>query len=126
MFVDAGWNTLSRGRSPYGYIVRYGKYGIIAAEARKTALCAMSTTEAEHYGATEAGKMIQWIRGLWDEMGILDPGPTVMWEDNQGAIALTKDAVAHARNKHYRLRQYFLRDLQERRIITVLHYSRHY
>jgi hypothetical protein len=121
VFVDAGWNTLSRGRSPYGYIVRYGKYGIIAAEARKTALCAMSTTEAEHYGATEAGKMIQWIRGLWDEMGILDPGPTVMWEDNQGAIALTKDAVAHARNKHYRLRQHFLRDIQERRIITVLH-----
>ena len=37
-------------------------------------------------------------------------GPTVIHEDNQGAIALARNPVAHARTKHIDIHYHFIRE----------------
>jgi len=48
---------------------------------------------------------------------------TPVYEDNQGAISLAKDMTGHARTKHFRIRQHYLRQLTRDRVIDVRHVS---
>ena len=45
--------------------------------------------------------------------------PTVLWEDNQGAIALAKNPVFHKRTKHIQIRYHFVRDAVDDKVIDV-------
>ena len=123
VYVDAGWNTIpENSKSPYGFFIKYGKYGVITSEAKTTGLICHSTCEAEHYAATEAGKALEWLRGLCEELGMPQEA-TPVYEDNQGAISLAKDMTGHARTKHFRIRQHYLRQLTRDRVIDVRHVS---
>ena len=46
-------------------------------------------------------------------------GATVIWEDNQAAIAMSKNPVQTKRNKHMLLKYHYLRDLVESNIIRL-------
>ena len=45
--------------------------------------------------------------------------PTVLWEDNQGAIALAKNPVFHKRTKHIQMRNHFVRNAVDDKVIYV-------
>ena len=45
--------------------------------------------------------------------------PIVMMEDNQGAIALAKNPIAHSRTKHIDIRFHFIREAQENGLIQI-------
>ncbi len=50
--------------------------------------------------ATQATKEAVWLRQLLKDMGYKQKGPTILHEDNQGCIMLSKNPVYHARTKH--------------------------
>ena len=58
---------------------------------------AMSTTEAEHMALSSATQEAIWLRRLLADLKSPETGPTVVYENNQGAIALAKSPVAHKR-----------------------------
>ena len=41
-----------------------------------------------------------WLRQLQEELGVTETGPTLIYEDNQGAISMAKNPVFHKRTKH--------------------------
>ena len=43
----------------------------------------------------------------------------VLWEDNQGAIALAKNPVFHKHTKHIQIRYHFVRDAVDDKVIDV-------
>ena len=45
--------------------------------------------------------------------------PITMMEDNQGAIALAKNPIAHSRSKHIDIRFHFIREAQENGLIQI-------
>ena len=47
-----------------------------------------------------ATQEIAWLKKLQTDLRVTLLGPTVLMEDNQGAIAITKNPVRHARTKH--------------------------
>ena len=73
-------------------------------------LVALSTTEAEHIAAVEAGKEILWMRQLMGELGYDTSGPSVLRMDNQSAIAVSKNPEHHGKMKHLSLCLFWLRD----------------
>ena len=79
--------------------------------SKRQPIVTLSTTEAEYVAMAEAGKSLLWLRGLLEDMGFPQQGPTVLHCDNQSAIALVKDPVYHERTKHIRRRYHFIREV---------------
>ena len=59
-----------------------------------------------------SGKGAVWLRSLLEELNPVERAPyaTIIYCDNQGAIALAKDPKFHARTKHIALRHHFIRE----------------
>ena len=74
---------------------------------------ALSSCEAEYMGETQATKEAIWLRSLLKELlGKEEPAATIIYGDNQGAIALAKNPQFHARTKHITIQHHFVREKQ--------------
>ena len=67
--------------------------------------------EAEYVALSVATQEAMWLRQPMMELqNEKELPPTVLWEDNQGAIALAKNPVFHKRTKHIQIRYHFVSD----------------
>ena len=114
--ADHGGNP-DNGKSTGGYVVKIGS-GAVSWSSKLQPLVALSTTEAEHVSAVEAGKEILWLRQFMGELGYRPSGPSVLWMDNQSAIAVSKNPEHHGKMKHLSLRLFWLRDAVEEGLIA--------
>jgi hypothetical protein len=114
--ADHGGNP-DNGRSTGGYVVKIGS-GAVSWSSKLQSLVALSTTEAEHISAVEAGKEIIWMRNLLGELGFQFSGPSMLRMDNQSAIAVSKNPEHHGKMKHLSLRLFWLQDAVEQGLIA--------
>ena len=84
--------------------------GAVSWLSKKQATVALSTAEAEYVALSAATQEVIWLRRLLTDVGVPPEGPTVVHEDNQGAIAMAKNPVGHARTKHIDIRYHFVRE----------------
>ena len=51
----------------------------------------------------KAGKEAIWLQRILKELGLIDysPSPTLIYEGNQGTIALAEDPEFHRQTKHW-------------------------
>ena len=75
---------------------------------------ALSSTEAEYMAMSSAAQEAIWLRRLLSSLGFSQK-PTILYEDNQGAIALSKNPKSHSRTKHIDIRYHFIREIIERK-----------
>ena len=70
---------------------------------------------------TQAAKETIWLRQLMSELGFQTTirKPTIVYEDNQSAIALAKNPVYHARTKHIDVQYHFIRNKVESKEIEL-------
>jgi hypothetical protein len=83
--------------------------GAISWGSKKQELVTLSTTRAKYVVATHATKEIIWLHHLMGEVFHPLEHPTILYGDNQSAIALTKDGSYHARTKHIDIHYHFIR-----------------
>ncbi|KAI7966516.1 hypothetical protein MJO29_002264 [Puccinia striiformis f. sp. tritici] len=72
----------------------------------------LSTTEAEYRSCSETGQDVRWAQQLLDNIYPflnLISSPITLYCDNQGALALLKDAVYQHRTRHINVRHHWLR-----------------
>ena len=62
-------------------------------------------------------------RGLKDEMGFPESGPTRLWIDNKATVALAHDPTSFSKIKHVARRHHFLRECVESGALDVGHIS---
>src|SRR5579859_2376507 len=119
-YSDADWaGDMDTRKSTTGYVVMLNN-GAIAWKSRRQPTVALSTMESEYMALTEATKELKWIRTLLAELSYSNKNsPTDLFSDNQSAIALSKNPVAHARAKHIDLRHHFVREAIQDKIIWV-------
>ena len=60
----------------------------------------MSSTEAEFIAACDAGKNSLYIRSILEDMKLPQDDAPIIYEDNQGAIALANAGRPTKRTKH--------------------------
>lgn len=113
-YTDADWaGDLATRRSTSGYIFNLGS-GAISWSSKRQPTVALSSCEAEYMGETQATKEAIWLRRLLGElMGRPEPAATVIFGDNQGAIALARNPQFHSRTKHIDIQHHFVREAQE-------------
>ena len=80
---------------------------------------ARSTSEAEYMALSDCAQELVWVRRFMAELKESQNKPTVIYEDNQGCIAMSYNPVDHRRSKHIHVRYHFLRELIQANELTV-------
>jgi hypothetical protein len=96
-------------RSTGGFIFFLGG-AAISWRSKLQAGVALSSTEGEYVALSVAAQEAIYLRNLLKELGVCSDKPTVIYEDNQAAIAIARSAQYHGRLKHVDVRAHFVRD----------------
>lgn len=73
-------------------------------------IVALLSTEAEYIATTEAAKEPIWLKGLLEELKLLEQVVKIYF-DSQSSIYLCKTPVFHERSKHINVKYHFIRDV---------------
>ena len=119
--ADFGGDLDSR-RSTTAYIFMLNK-GAISWGSRLQPTVAASTTEAEYMAAAVAAREALWIKKLMTDLGVSAPGPIRVSCDNQAALSLLKDPIAHSRTKHIDIMHHFARERVMRKELAFVYCS---
>lgn len=111
-YSDADWAAdQSDRRSITGYCFSLTKCGpVISWRSKKQPTVALSTCEAEYMALAATTQESLYLVQLLGEMDSeCQYTPVTIFEDNQGAIALSKNPVCRQRCKHVDIRYHFIR-----------------
>ena len=90
--------------------------------SKKQGVVALSTAEAEYVELASATQEALWIRLLMTELKGQPPETgTLIFEDNQSAIAMTKNLQYHGRSKHVSIKFNFIRDQVSKGSVHVIY-----
>ena len=109
-YSDSDWagDVVTR-RSTSGYVMKYGN-STVSWCSRRQATVAKSSTEAEYVALSLATQEVIWLRRLLSDLGVEVSAPTMIQEDNQGAIDLSRNPKHHNRTKHIDVSYHFTRE----------------
>jgi len=119
-YTDSNWaGNIDNARSTTGYIF-YLADGPISWKSKEQKTVALSSTEAEYMSLTAAAQEALHLRSLLPVMGVDTTLPTVIYEDNEGALQLANNPVHHDRTKHINIKHHFIRETIASKQISVL------
>ena len=112
-FSDADWaGNLDDRRSTSGNLFLLSN-APVSWQSKKQSNVTLSTTEAEYVALSSATQELVWLHRLLSDIGEVFQDPTVLYEDNQGAISVANNPIIHARTKHIDIRYHFVREKVE-------------
>ena len=78
--------------------------------SKKQSCVALSTAEAEYMALSSTAQEALWLRELNKDLNNPSFGPTLIFEDNQSAICMSKNPQFHGRSKHINIKFHFIRE----------------
>jgi hypothetical protein len=118
-FCDSNWaGCPDDHKSTTGFAVFLGDC-LIAWSAKKQAVIARSSTEAEYRAFSLTTAELFWIRMLFKEIDIFLQVPSVLWCDNLSALALASNPVFHAQTKHIEVDYHFIQEKVMNRDVLI-------
>lgn len=111
-YSDADWAADHKDRrSTTGYCFSLSETGpVISWKSKKQSTVALSTCEAEYMAlAATAQESLYPVQLLNAMDNRCEYAPVTIFEDNQGAIALSKDPACRKRCKHIDIKYHFVR-----------------
>lgn len=123
-FVDADWasNLLDR-HSFTGYAFIYAS-SPISWETRKQRTAALSTTDAELMGISDATREAIFLKNLMKSIG-LQLDSITLWNDSQSAQSRIKNPTTHSRSKHMEVRRHFIKEIIDEGFLKLEYISTH-
>ena len=117
--VDASYaNDTEHRKSVTGIIARLAG-GTILYKTTFQDIVALSSTEAECIAACDAGKNSLYIRSIMEDIGLEQTEATIIFEDNQGAIAMANAGKPTKRTRHIDTRHFAILSWVEQDLITL-------
>ena len=86
--------------------------------SKKQNFVSLSTTKVEYIAARNCCSQLLWMKKLLSDYGI-SQDTMVVYCDNSSVIDISKNPVQHSKTKHIEIRYHFIRDLFERKIVTL-------
>jgi hypothetical protein len=83
-------------------------------------IVALSMTEAELFTATINAQDMMYVKRILEYIRLRVHLPMIMEVDNKGAVDLGNNFSVGVRIRHIETRQYYLRELKEKGIISVI------
>ena len=82
---------------------------------------ALSTTKAEYMAVSRGAKQSKWMFSGMDKVGYPQAKPGILYNDNAGAISLTKNTKNNSWVKHIDIHHHFIRECIKNGDIIVRH-----
>ena len=118
---EYGREQAKHGKASFGYAI-FAKQGLVAAKARTSQSVALSTCEAEVQGLSAHGQHLMKIRNYFrDILGCDVDGPSIVHEDNKGAVDYARNPSITRGMRHIALRWHYARQLQQDGDIGIRH-----
>jgi hypothetical protein len=118
-FVDAAHATnLTTRRSVSGLVFCYAG-GAIAYKMKLQATVAISSTEAEFLAAVHAANIAKYLHSVLTELGHPPSEPTVLYKDNEAAIAMINDNRPTPRVRHVDIQHFVIQEWRARGLIRM-------
>ncbi|KAI9905230.1 hypothetical protein PsorP6_013904 [Peronosclerospora sorghi] len=118
-FSDADWGTkIDDRRSVSGVFVMIGNAPVVF-KSKFERTVALTSAEAEYMALSLCVQEVLWMRAMLKDMGIEQKTATQIWEDNQGEIALAKNAGYNSRTKHVDIKHHFTRENVENGTVQI-------
>ena len=111
-YSDADWaGELDSRKSTSGYVFMINNVPV-SWRSKLQSCVALSTAEAEYMSLASAAQEAVWIQRLLLEICQQKDGvvPTIIYEDNQSAISMSKNPQFHGRTKHIDIKHHFIRE----------------
>ena len=111
-YVDASFDTdLDDSKSQSGYIFLLNE-AAVSWRSSKQPVVVGSMTEGEYVAASEAAQEAVWMKEFITELGVVPSAldPMVIYCDNNGAIANSKEPRSHKHSKHIKRRFHSIRE----------------
>jgi hypothetical protein len=123
-FVDSDYASDKDDRkSISGYFVTVGGC-LVSWGSKKQSGVTLSSTEAEFVAMSIAATEIKFVVSLLTEIGGEPPSlPSILREDNTGAIFMAKNTAIGQRTKHVDIRYRFVNDMVQQGDLSVVHIS---
>ena len=119
-YSDADWaGDIDDRRSTSGYVFSMSG-GAISWRSKRQTCVSLSTAEAEYIALASAAQEAVWLRRLLQDMKAAPSRPMIINEDNQSAIALTKNPQFHGRTKHVDIKFHYIREQVEQQNIKLV------
>ncbi|KAF1317030.1 hypothetical protein FI667_g15081, partial [Globisporangium splendens] len=118
-YSDAGWASNADDRRSISGVILIVNGGPVVYKSKAQKSVALSSSEAEYMAASLCAQEIMWTRALLADLQAMQDKPTTLFEDNQGAIALTKNMGYQRRAKHIDIRYHFVREKVKAQHIDV-------
>jgi len=96
--------------------------GAISWKTKKQTSVALSSVEAEYMAMCQ--EEAAWLTGLFKDLVLDLRSPLIVYGDNWGALALTRNPVFHPHSKHIAIQYHFPRELVQTGQLIVK-YCRH-
>ena len=120
-YADADWaGDVTSRKSTTGYVFQLGN-ATISWKSKRQTVVALSSTEAEYVALCAAAQETVWLRHLLASIRFKQKDATVVHEDNQGTIALTKNPKNHSRTKHIDIKYHFVREAVEKKDVRLVY-----
>ena len=106
-------------RSLTGMLVQVDGVGPIYWQSSLQASISNSTAGAEYRAAADTARVMQGVRHLQSELGLLPQGPSILREDNMACIAKTQTAVNPFKSRHLSIDYHSIKELVADGIVTL-------
>ena len=121
-FSDSDWATDKDDcKSTSGFCFKLSRsVSVVSWASKKQGCVALSSCEAEYVSLALAAQEAVYLQGLLLFFCLMTVDtPVLLCGDNQGALALASNPVAHKRAKHIETRHHFIRQLVEDKRIQL-------
>ena len=108
-------------KSTSGSIFTLGGGAVVWRSIKQSSI-ADSTMEAEYIAACEAAKEPVWLKKFYTDIEVAPniEKPLVLYYDNSGAMANSKEPRSHKRGKHIERKYHLIREIVHRGDVAVM------
>ena len=107
-YSDVSYANNDDATSISGYVFSMSR-GTITWGSKKQTSVSLSSTESEYVVMADAAREVTWLQNLLEGLGRRQQGPTKLYRDDNGVLAIAKNPQYHKHTKHFDTQNHYIR-----------------
>lgn len=108
-------------RSLTGMVIYAVGAGVIDCTSKLQDTIAHFTGDAEYRAAAHTGRNLEFFRNVLEEIGLPQEGATIIHEDNEACITMTKTVLCSSKTRHIKREHHYIREQVAAKEIKLLY-----